>query len=76
MGPTPTLSEQIDFSKSTVRNHLHGLEADGFIEKDDYYKAHKWRLTDAGYERLADADETLNAEDGIYIWKEVDQTDV
>ncbi|MDB2275357.1 hypothetical protein PM022_12540 [Halorubrum ezzemoulense] len=33
-------------------------------------------MTEAGYEKLADADETLNAEDGTYIWKEADRTDV
>jgi predicted ArsR family transcriptional regulator len=57
-------AEQFDFSNAAVRKRLKALKADGFVDEDDQHNAHRWRITEAGHERLADAEEALTAEAG------------
>lgn len=74
---TSVLFDDIDFAKSTVRQHLYNLNDNGFVDKDDYYNANRWRVTEAGYERLAGAEKTLDPHnEDTYIWKVADKTDV
>lgn len=50
--------EALPFSKQGIRKRLHNLKDEGLLELDpgDPGLAHQWRLTDAGRERLAEAD--------------------
>jgi predicted ArsR family transcriptional regulator len=51
-------SEAMSFDRSTIRNHLHELREEGFVERDTERASHVhyWRLTDRGRARVTDAD--------------------
>lgn len=53
-----TVYEALPFSKVAIRNRLHELQEEGAVELDPGGEglAHRWRLTDAGRQRLATAD--------------------
>lgn len=72
---TSYLFEHIDFAKTTIRYRLYDLDDAGHVDKDNSQNTNRWRVTDAGYKRLADSDETIDSDD-TYIWREDVETNV
>lgn len=64
-----TVYDALPFSKAGIRNRLHELQEEGAVELDpgENGLAHRWRLTDAGRERLASAD-TAESDTREYQW--------
>lgn len=72
---TSYLFDQIDFSKTAIRERLYDLDDANHVDKDDSQNTHRWRVTEAGYERLTSSDETPDSDD-IYIWREDVETNL
>ncbi|SEH58558.1 hypothetical protein SAMN05192561_10970 [Halopenitus malekzadehii] len=64
--PSGAVYDALPFSKPGIRNNLHALRESGAVELDPGGSgtAHHWRLTDAGRDRLAEADD----ETPEYVW--------
>jgi len=56
--PSTALYDALPFSKVGIRDKLHSLKAEGYVEQDTERggQEHYWRLTQAGLDRLADAE--------------------
>mgnify|MGYP002760624586 FL=1 len=55
--PTSPLYDALPYSRSTLRKRLNRFHDTGELDRDGSAKTNHWRLTDAGYDRLEDADE-------------------
>ncbi|WP_280536837.1 hypothetical protein [Halopenitus sp. POP-27] len=67
--PSGAVYDALPFSKPGIRNNLHALREAGAVELDrgDAGRTHRWRLTEAGRDRLVDADDEETPE---YVWVE------
>jgi predicted ArsR family transcriptional regulator len=65
--PSSDVYEALPFSKKGIRDNLHALREDGAVELDrgKTGTTYRWRLTDRGRRRLAEADETQVPE---FVW--------
>lgn len=66
--PTSPLYDALPYAKSTLRSRLRRFSDNGELERDASAKTNRWRLTDAGCNRLADAAEVkpLNESSRIF----------
>ena len=62
--------EALPFTKPGIRKRLHKLEEEGALELNPGKPglAHQWRLTDAGRQQLAEADDREAGGDREYAW--------
>lgn len=55
--PSGVLYDALPFSKAGIRKRLRSMTDDGLVELDpsEHSEPHRWRVTEAGHQRLADA---------------------
>ncbi|WP_280536833.1 hypothetical protein [Halopenitus sp. POP-27] len=68
--PTSMLYDALPYAKSTIRVRLMNMHDEGVVERDDSRKTNRWRLTDAGREQLAAADDTTPHDETERIFEE------
>ena len=68
--PTSALYDALPFAKSTVRKRLIRMHDNGIAERDDSEQTNKWRLTEAGREQLANAEETTPKGDDERVFEQ------
>ncbi|MFC7323278.1 hypothetical protein ACFQMF_01660 [Halorubrum rutilum] len=68
--PTSVLYDALPYGTSTIRRRLTNMYDDGIVERDDSQKTNHWRLTEAGREQLAEADDTTPHDDTKRIFEE------
>ncbi|MFC7325983.1 hypothetical protein ACFQMF_15565 [Halorubrum rutilum] len=68
--PTSMLYDALPYAKSTIRVRLIRMHDDELVERDDSQKTNHWRLTAAGREQLAEADDTTPHDDTKRIFEQ------
>ena len=68
--PTSMLYDALPYAKSTIRVRLMDMHDTGIVERDDSQKTNHWRLTAAGREQLAEADDTTPHDDTERIYEQ------
>ena len=68
--PTSALYDALPYAKSTVRVRLIRMHDDGVVKRDDSEQTNQWRLTEAGREQLAAAEETTPRGDDERIFEQ------
>mgnify|MGYP002761361930 FL=1 len=67
--PTSPLYDALPYAKSTLRRRLRRFSDKGELERDASAKTNRWRLTDAGCNRLADAEEVKPLDESSRIFE-------
>ena len=68
--PTSVLYDTLPYAKSTIRVRLMDMHDKAIVERDNSQKTNHWRLTEAGRDQLADADDTTPHDDTERIFEE------
>ena len=68
--PTSILYDALPYGRSTIRRRLTNVYDDELVDRDTSQKTNHWRLTAAGREQLAEADDATPHDDTKRIFEE------